>query len=134
MQKKELRTAIRRLRLTPSEAENWDAAAKADGKTVSDWLRSKVGDANSFKKRSLRVVVSDPDLVRQVAKIGNNLNQIARAVNQCAQYGTVIQTIELIALLTSIQQEIKDLVREKKECISSSLRMDAEAEKAPQVM
>ena len=116
-QKRQLRSAIRRIRLTPTESDEWEAAAEADGKTLSDWLRSKVGDTKLFKRHKLTAraaaPVADPALIREVAKIGNNLNQIARAINVCKLNGKPVQTIELISLLASIQADVKGLVNAK---------------------
>jgi hypothetical protein len=49
---------------------------------------------------------SDPELLRQVAAICGNLNQIARAVNTGAVAGTAVQAIELLVLLLSIERQI----------------------------
>jgi hypothetical protein len=47
---------------------------------LAKWIReSCLGQHRTRKRRITRV---DPELLRQLAAIGNNLNQIARAVNQ----------------------------------------------------
>jgi hypothetical protein len=49
---------------------------------------------------------SDPELLREVAAVSGNLNQIARAVNTGAVAGTAVQAIELLVLLLSIERQI----------------------------
>jgi hypothetical protein len=47
----------------------------------------------------------DPALMRQLAALGSNLNQIARAVNECRLVGAPVHLVELLALLRSIEEE-----------------------------
>jgi len=54
-----------------------------------------------IKKR--KIPKADQDLIRQVAAIGNNLNQIARKVNRG-------EDLDLLILLQSIDQQISGLI------------------------
>ena len=42
--------------------------------------------------------------MRQLAALGSNLNQIARAVNECRLVGSPVYLVELLALLRSIEE------------------------------
>ncbi|MGC5428856.1 MobC family plasmid mobilization relaxosome protein, partial [Aeromonas veronii bv. sobria] len=42
-------------------------------------------------------------LMRQLAGMSNNLNQIARALNECRLAGSSVQLVEVLALLRSIE-------------------------------
>lgn len=82
------------VRVPEVEAVRWREAAAGAGVSVSDWLRARAAagqDAGPVatgrptpRKRALgraRVVRADPVVVEQLARIGNNLNQLARWAN-----------------------------------------------------
>lgn len=109
---KQNRDAIKRLRLTPAEAAAWTAEAKRQSLTLSNWIREKVGHAKQSlveplaEKPQIIVHTADPALVRELAKIGGNLNQLVKALNTCAKVGTPVQVIEVTALLVAIQNDL----------------------------
>lgn len=104
-------------RLPEEVAQSWRDQAKASGSNLSDWVRSKVDAAqvtgiaspNSTPKRRSYTPI-DPDLLRQVAMIGNNLNQIARAVNA---KDAGITSVQIIANLSAIRQDLNDFMASK---------------------
>ncbi len=76
-------------RLPEKVAEAWKAAAKASRLSLSDWVRMQVGTdkapavkmgkptpAKMPKRRP--APEANPRLIREVAALGNNLNQISR--------------------------------------------------------
>ena len=82
------------VRVPEVEAARWREAAAAAGVSVSDWLRARAAAGQDTgpvatgrptpRKRALgraRVVRADPVVVEQLARIGNNLNQLARWAN-----------------------------------------------------
>ena len=82
------------VRVPEVEAARWREAAEAAGVSVSDWLRARAAAGQDTgpvatgrptpRKRALgraRVVRADPVVVEQLARIGNNLNQLARWAN-----------------------------------------------------
>ena len=95
------------VRVPEVEAVRWREAAAGAGVSVSDWLRTRAAAGQDVgpvatgrptpRKRALgraRVVRADPVVVEQLARIGNNLNQLARwantehrAVDVAALYG-----------------------------------------------
>lgn len=52
------------------------------------------------------VTQADPELIRQVALIGNNINQIARALNRSESF----KATELLLELQSISESLRGLV------------------------
>ena len=74
-------------RSTPAAAAAWRLRARAGGQSLGDWIRGHLPDSpppagrpSPGSPRSDRSP-ADPDLLRELAAIGNNLNQIARRVN-----------------------------------------------------
>ena len=111
MTKPELKTTTASLRLDPATLAKWRQGASDEGLTLSDWLRAKVdadqqthiSPARSRRERDPRHL-ADPALMRQLAALGSNLNQIARAVNECRLVGSPVYLVELLALLRSIEE------------------------------
>lgn len=100
-----------RVRCTPEERAKWQARAEAEGVTVSDLLR-RGGDmppSGRPKPRPVirRTVEADPALIRQLAGIGNNLNQLARIVNQ---YGIEPEDVtRILTYLAAMQADLEQL-------------------------
>ena len=100
------------VRIDKPTAAEWRERATASGLSVSDWIRGAV-DANQQtnlptpQRRPVRVRDTsndaDPALMRQLAGMSNNLNQIARALNECRLAGSSVQLVEVLALLRSIE-------------------------------
>ena len=89
-----------------SESEYKDLKNKADsaGMSVSKLVRKSVLKIRAWTPTHTAV---EKEKIRQIAKIGNNLNQIARAVNQ---QGIVNSEIDLLLCLQSINNQIRDLL------------------------
>jgi hypothetical protein len=99
-------------RLPASLASSLLAEAEKLHLSLSDVLRLKLSDADrsivvtEIKKARREYTKADPDLLRQIAIIGNNLNQIARTLNKSKLIGTPVDLIANIAVLTAIEQEL----------------------------
>lgn len=82
--------------------------------TLSEVLRLKLSDEDRSivvterKEQKIRreYTPADPDLLRQIAIIGNNLNQIARTLNKAKLTGTPVDLIQNLSVLTVIEQEL----------------------------
>ena len=68
------------LRVTPEEKAHWQAIAASRGVSLSELIRVTLSGQRLRARRNAPRV--DPDLVRELARIGNNLNQLARAANR----------------------------------------------------
>jgi hypothetical protein len=97
MPRKVQRTNTVAVRLTDDEKLDWDLKAHAAGLSISQLVRqamervriTNVGD------RAIQI-----ERTRQISKIGNNLNQIARWVNR---YKTTANTVEVVTHLIAIE-------------------------------
>lgn len=94
------REKIIKIRVTESEYEQ--LIERSQKPRLAEWMRefclgAKVPKANAVPK-------IDPSLLRQLAGMGNNLNQIARAIH--SQEWQPLDRIQVVAALTSIQREL----------------------------
>ena len=99
------RTAVVRARVLPAEHAAWQAKAAAAGVSPSDLLRQAMARTRTWTARAVAV---ERERTRQVARIGNNLNQIARWANTHAE---TAEAVEVIAHLVAIEREIARLAR-----------------------
>ena len=115
---KTARTTTVSVRIDKPTAAEWREKAEASDLSLSDWIRGAI-DANQQthlptpRKRAVRVRDTshdaDPVLMRQLAGMSNNLNQIARALNE---YGTPYN-----ALSGEVRAAIADLAALKFEVL-----------------
>ena len=93
------RTAWIKLRVTPTEKEAIVAKAEAQGQTVTDFIRQRALDYR------LRQTPLEKERVRQLARIGANLNQLARWAN--IHKGRA-EVIDVLAALVNLERELKN--------------------------
>ena len=110
------------IRATDEEKLNWDLIAHACGLKTSQLARDLLNNYSIERgsdKRSasskvekvrsaslVRSAQSRRELIRQIARIGNNLNQIARWVNT---YKGAAEATQVIASLTRIESALLTL-------------------------
>lgn len=108
------------VRFTPSEAEEITQRAKARKISRSDYLRFVLlhhiseQDPSIFKatgRKSVHHVPINQELLRQLAQIGNNLNQIAKVLNTAQLQQEAIDTAPLLDVLKMMQQHLKQVAR-----------------------
>lgn len=99
------RAATVRLRLKPAEQADWQAQAEAEGITLSDLIRNRMGSARPTgiePKRQRRMGrKADPALLAALGRVGNNLNQVAKWANT---YKTDAEARQVLAVLVSIER------------------------------
>ena len=111
------------VRIAQSLRDRLNAQAIKAGVTLADQFRSHLGMAEikplgvPVKRRRLtqppdlaHARCADPALLRSLAAIGSNLNQVARAVNTGAIAGDRMQAIELLVVLRAMEREFAVLV------------------------
>ena len=103
--KPERRSKYLTVRLTPTEYKNLQAEAEAFGQTLSDHIREKLN--RPLTKRAKRKTKPDctDELLYQIKKIGNNLNQIAHYANTTKELD-----LEVLKSLAKIEEQLKGLL------------------------
>jgi len=100
----------------PEQHQFLSAEAKKNNQTIAQYIRQKLNlnlDEKEVKSRYAKSdekdchKKTDPKLIYQLNRIGNNLNQIARVVNMKK---SDFNTVEILQSLVSIEKEIKQLI------------------------
>ena len=99
------RTAVVRARVTPAEHADWQAKAAAAGVSPSRLLRQAMARTRTWTAAAAQV---ERERTRQIARIGNNLNQIARWANT---HASPMDAVEMIAYLLHIARTLDKLAR-----------------------
>jgi hypothetical protein len=107
------------LRIPRSFRELIEREAKALGINMSDVMRARLNDPSApplglpVRRRRTRspaalgtVSKADPKLMRQLAAIGSNLNQLARAVNKGAITGHSLDAASVLVVLLAAEHEL----------------------------
>lgn len=94
-----------KIRLTDEEHQALlDRCTKA---SLASWMRETC--LSEKRTKQSKVIEVDPQLLRQLAGIGNNLNQIARIINQQSKTDSAIDRVAVIAALAGIERELQRL-------------------------
>ena len=96
---KERRSAWIKIRVTPDEKKLIESKASAQGQTVTDFLRQRALDYR------LRQSPLEKERIRQLARIGSNMNQIARWANT---YKKRAEAVEVITRLILLERELHE--------------------------
>ena len=89
-----------KVRASEAERAEWHAKARAAGLTLSDLVRRSVGRTRTWTVAHAEV---ERERTRQVARVGNNLNQIARWANT---HRGAIEAVEVIGHLVAIRRAL----------------------------
>ncbi|MCF6305977.1 MAG: MobC family plasmid mobilization relaxosome protein [Rhodobacteraceae bacterium] len=93
-----------KLRTTPEQRAAWYAKAEAKGVNFSELARQALDGITVRRRAQLRRI--DPALLRQLARLGNNLNQLARWANRDQRQAN---SFAITAQLVSIERELAKL-------------------------
>jgi plasmid stability protein len=105
------------VRLPTSTVERLRVQAAASGCSLSDALRAHLTLAEAKPlgkprprrrepKKLAAVSGADPELMRELAGLGNNMNQLARSVNGGLLGGKPIECLQILASMRAIEREI----------------------------
>lgn len=102
-----IRSALIKLRVTPEEKTAVEGKAISAGVSVSDYIRHALAGSR------LRQTPEEKERLRQLARIGNNLNQLARWANI---HKSDLETVKVLLALDSIWKELTDTAKEGTPC------------------
>ena len=103
------RTIEMKVRVNDIEYKKIKELAYLYGKPMADIFRDSTLSVSKSHKGGRSTQRADPALIRGIARIGNNLNQIAKQVNSTAKTGEAINVLELIDVLHGIRVETEQL-------------------------
>ena len=99
------RTKSIKIRLT--DEEHQQLLDRCGDLALAEWLRTLgLGQDVVVKRRRRRYTPADPKLIHQLAKLGNNVNQIARVVNS---HKHSIDKVWLLSALNSVREILQGL-------------------------
>lgn len=105
----EKRYRLLTVKVEPEKYERWKKRARELNLTLSDMVRSFLDDGKVVVEGKRRIAPVDPVLIRQLASIGNLMNQIARKLN----YGEKPDR-EMADTLKEIEKELKKILAKHK--------------------
>ncbi len=91
------------VRVTPSESAEWRAKAAAAGVPLSALIRRAMARTRTWTAPAAEV---ERERTRQVGRLGNNLNQIARWANT---HKGAVEAVEIVAHLVAIERALRAL-------------------------
>ena len=101
----ERRTVMIAARVTRAEHAAWKEKAAAAGVSPSALLRQAMTRTRAWTAPALAI---ERERTRQVARIGNNLNQLARWANT---HASEVEAVEVVARLVSVERSLLALAR-----------------------
>lgn len=90
-----------------TELEHEQLLAKKTKPQLATWIREFCLENSTTESRK-KVKTADPKLLSQLAKIGGNLNQIAKQANTV---DSTIEKIRVFAMLAEIQSQLDELLK-----------------------
>lgn len=109
-QPRAVRELILRVRCSEDERSAWLRKAQAQERSLSEYARH-VLSAEPMQRRA-RPPEVDTALLAAVGRAGNNLNQIARAMNIDRKAGRAIDLIAVRTLLMALDRQLAEIVAE----------------------
>lgn len=107
MTKKDSVIRQKEIKIRLTDAEHQALLDRCRKPSLATWIRETCLGEKPTKRSLIEKI--DPQLLRQLAGIGNNLNQIARVINQQHNMNTALDRVVLLAALSSIERELQRL-------------------------
>lgn len=97
-----------KIRTTDDERDAWQKLAEDAGLSLADLIRQRLDQPVLQNPKSEKIqrftVEADPHLIIQLSRVGNNINQLARAVNTVGLESKDITTV--LTFLSKISADI----------------------------
>jgi hypothetical protein len=122
------RTKWIHIRVTGEERAAWQSLTQAQQLTLADLIRCKIGESQLTgrqpKRRKRHCQQADPVLIRELARIGNNLNQLARWANA---YKSAAEALTVCTWLLSVQRQLTALRQQLQQATPSETDESSDA-------
>ena len=92
-------------RVTPAEHAAWREKAQAAGVSPSELLRRAMGQTRTWTAPARAI---ERERTRQIARIGNNLNQLARWANT---HASAVEAVSVLTRLVSFERSLLAVAR-----------------------
>ena len=93
------------VRVTEDELTSWRSKATSAGVPLSELVRRAMGRTQTW---TAAAADAERERTRQLARLGSNLNQIARWANQ---HQSAADAVAVIAHLVALERELRPLLR-----------------------
>ena len=90
------------MKVTDDEKLSWHNIAKSHHLSLSELIRQKLNNTKTKPKKSHRIKTVDPELLREINAIGNNINQISRRINEGQKFDAVLELQSIEAKLEKL--------------------------------
>lgn len=97
-----------KIRCSPRFKSAFKAKAKELDLSMSELVRKAYLRIDSKIERKV-IHQADPKLILELSKIGNNLNQIARAINTANHDGSTVDLVKVLSMLESIKEDLDEV-------------------------
>ena len=95
------------VRVDDATYAGWKERAADAGVPIGEWARNRIIQGKAVRQsRRRELPAADPKLLAAIARVGNNVNQIARAGNQ----GRFPERMQLLEQLIAIERALYNLV------------------------
>lgn len=116
---KSVRDRIMTIRVTEDDYQRYSNAAKWMHLSLSDFFRNALDSGTLThrsapkprKKRPEKVRHVDPELLTAINKIGNNLNQIGKGIQQVRWIGEEISLSAVLLELVKIEHDLAEIIK-----------------------
>lgn len=90
------------MKVTEAEKQKWQEIAKSFKLSLGELIRQKLNGTTPARKVKVKIKQVDPDLLFEINAIGNNLNQIARRLNEGEKFDVLPLLYSMEAHLTEV--------------------------------
>ena len=104
----EKRDRVYKVRLSESELEK---LREGNVSNIARFLRESALDRLAGKEQTQVYTKIDRDFLLELSRIGNNLNQIAKAINTDIAGTGTFDKVRLLHLLIAVRESLEDLKR-----------------------
>jgi len=106
------KSVIKSVRLSNDQWAAMQEYINKTGFTFTEIIQNGITKAKKLETKIVHVQAADPALIRQLAYIGNNLNQLARSVNSANRKGQIPAGLPtaIFASLCDIEEQLEGLI------------------------